>query len=81
MVNENPDNGWQEYKIHVMSELDDLKKLLSNMDERISDIRQIDVPSLRVEIAMLKIKSGIWGAIAGIIPVGIYFLYNHLGQK
>ena len=70
------DNGWQQYKIHIISELEDLKKLMDTMDQRISDIRHIDVPSLRVEIAMLKIKSGLWGAAAGMIPSLIYFFYS-----
>ena len=62
------DNGWQEYKQLVLQQIHDVKLSVAEMDKRITDIRQIDVPAIRVEIAMLKIQAGLWGALAGIIP-------------
>ncbi len=50
------DNGWKEWKNHVLSELDRLKPI------------QTDLTNIKVAIENLKVKSGIWGAIAGIIP-------------
>ena len=30
-----------------------------------------DISKLKVEIAVLRVKSGVWGLIGGAIPVGI----------
>ena len=37
------------------------------------DIKSLDekITLCRVDIAGLKVKSGIWGAVAGMIPAGI----------
>ncbi len=32
---------------------------------------QAGITDLRVDVAGLKVKAGIWGAIAGIIPAGL----------
>lgn len=50
------DNGWKEWKNHVLSELQRLEPI------------QTDITDIKVAIGKLKVKSGIWGAIAGIIP-------------
>jgi len=31
------------------------------------------INKIHVEIAVLKVKSGIWGAMGGAIPIAIYF--------
>ena len=33
---------------------------------------------LSVQITMLKVKSGIWGAIAGLIPVFVFFMWRYI---
>lgn len=50
------DNGWKEWKNHVLSELQRLEPI------------QTDITDIKVALGKLKVKSGIWGAIAGIIP-------------
>jgi hypothetical protein len=53
-------NGWNEWSRHVLAELernnDELKELRSALE------------GIRVEIATLKVKAGVWGAAAGLIP-------------
>lgn len=51
------DNGWKEWKNHVLSELQRLEPI------------QTDITDIKVAIGKLKVKSGIWGAIGGIIPL------------
>ncbi len=55
------DNNWNEWKNLVLNEL---KTLNTRMDTTAKEI-----VTIREAIAGLKIKSGIWGAIAGTIPV------------
>jgi len=55
------DNGWNEYQKLVLKSLEDLGEQNKLQDEKIGNIRE--------DIAGLKIKSGVWGAIAGCIPV------------
>ena len=38
------------------------------------------VNELKIEIRGLQIRSGIWGAIAGLIPAGLAIVYVVLGQ-
>jgi len=38
---------------------------------------QTSVNNIQIEIAVLKVKSGIWGAIGGVIPLVAYFLLEH----
>ena len=54
------ENGWNEYEKLVLAEL---KRLGDGQDKMI-----VDVGKNRVEIATLKVKAGIWGAIAGLVP-------------
>jgi len=59
-------NGWFEWSRHVLSEL-----------ERLSDGQESvksEVSKLRVDIAMLKVKSGVWGLIGGAISVTVGLL-------
>ena len=55
------DNGWNEYQKLVLSSLKDLSEQNKIQDDKIGNIRE--------DIAGLKVKSGVWGAIAGAIPV------------
>ena len=47
----------------VVLKLDTLEKKVEGLDEKIT--------LCRIDIAGLKVKSGIWGAIAGMIPAAI----------
>ena len=59
-------NGWSEYQKLVLSDLHDLKQ--SNKEARETMSR------VGAEIAALKVKAGIWGGLAGLIPFGLYLL-------
>ncbi len=49
----------------------ELKKELRNLSELVTQVR--------IDIAMLKVRAGLWGAAAGAVPVflaGLFSLYN-----
>ncbi len=57
-------NGWSEYEKLVLSKLDDHQEWLVDIQKNVS--------RMKTEIALLKLQSGMWGALAGAIPaVGI----------
>jgi hypothetical protein len=66
------ENGWGEYRKMVLKELENLGRVQE-------DIRK-DITLIREEIASLKVKSGVWGLVGGMIPVAIAIIYS-LVQK
>lgn len=56
-------NGWSAYQRLVLSEIADLKTDLAEA--------RADIVACRIEIATLKVKSGLWGATAGFVPAAL----------
>ena len=54
-------NEWNEWRQHILISMEKQETELKGLREEVSNIKQ--------EIAMLKVKSGMWGALAGAIPV------------
>ena len=63
--------GWGAYERMVLAKLEELG----------DDVKDIQREQTRqgVEIAMLRVKSGLWGATAGLVPFGLYVAYALLG--
>ena len=64
MADENGD--WREYKKLVMSEMERHSGHLCRLEKKIDNLRN--------DVVMLKVKSGVWGLFAGLIPVTIAIL-------
>ena len=73
-------NGWDNYQKLVLDKLEDHATTLHSLDAEVKSIRTEDIPGLQVEIAMLKIKAGVWGAAAGMIPAVLGVIYAHLSK-
>ena len=56
-------NGWSEYEKLVLNELERHNNLIEGIRKDVSDIRS--------EIAMLKVKSGLWGMLGAAIPLAL----------
>ena len=54
-------NGWNQYQKLVMDKLDDHDVKFNNIENKLTQIQ--------VDIATLKVKDGVWGGIAGLVPV------------
>jgi len=54
-------DGWSKYEKMVIDKLDDHGNKFSEIESKLTQIQ--------VDIATLKIKAGIWGGIAGLVPV------------
>ena len=68
---ETTSNGWNEWSKHVLLELNRLNGLYSQLtvalQER-NDAMNKEIQDIRVELATLKVRASIWGALAGLIP-------------
>lgn len=56
-----PPNSWAEWSKFVLKELERLNSCYKDLDAKVGNIA--------VDIAMLKVKAGLWGLIGGAIPV------------
>ena len=61
-----PPNGWSAHEKLVLSEIRDLKQDVRGM--------QTDLTMIKSELAALKVKAGAWGALAGLIPFGLFIM-------
>ena len=61
-------NGWNEYEKLVLDKLESHTETLRCLDTKMT--------SIRIEVAKLKVKAGIWGGLAGIVSaVGSMILF------
>ena len=56
-------NGWNQYQKLVMDKLTEHDEKFSSIEEKLI--------KLQVDLATLKVKAGVWGGVAGLIPVVI----------
>ena len=56
-------NSWETYGVHVLEEL-------KRLNTSVSDLHK-EVEYVKTEIAGLKVKASLWGALAGMVPVVI----------
>ena len=88
MVKADETNGWSEWSKFVLKELerlneqcDQLRKDHSNMNEKFNEKTQ----EIKTAIGMLgtemRLKSGIWGALAGLIPAILMLIYYWVARK
>ena len=63
------DNGWSKYEKMVIEKLDDHDGKFTSIEDKLIKIQ--------VDIATLKVKAGVWGGIAGLVPVvlGLVLFY------
>ena len=54
-------DGWSKYEKMVIDKLDDHGNKFSEIENKLTQIQ--------VDIATLKVKAGIWGGVAGLVPV------------
>lgn len=60
-------NGWDEWGRHVLTEMERLSEGQKAM--------QTTLVCVQVSIAKLKIKAGVWGALAGMIPAVVMIVF------
>ena len=63
------ESGWSQYEKMVIEKLDSHDGKFSVIDTKVTQIQ--------IDIATLKVKAGVWGGIAGLVPVvlGLVLFY------
>ena len=65
-------NGWEQYKRLVLSELERFNRTQDKLNKKLDKVI--------VDIATLKVKSGLWGLLGGTMPIlialMIWLLYH-----
>lgn len=64
-------NDWMEYRQFVVSKLADLDHKQDELGDQMTLVR--------IDLAMLKVRSGIWGGLAGTIPATVAVIAVFLG--
>ena len=54
-------DSWSKYEMMVIDKLDEHGNKFNDIENKLTQIQ--------VDIATLKVKAGIWGGIAGLVPV------------
>lgn len=75
------ENGWLEYQKLVLSELERHNVWLQALDNKLNLIRQEMQEGLagqKTDIALLKLKSSLWGGLAGLGTGIAFFLLKWL---
>ena len=66
-------NGWEQYQKLVLAELVRLNEGVEGLKRQMTQVQ--------TQVAVLKVKSGLWGLVAGAIPVLILVLLQYLGKR
>ena len=66
------ENGWSQYQKLVVDKLDDHDGKFTSIEDKLTKIQ--------VDIATLKVKAGVWGGIAGLIPVVVAIVMFYATQ-
>lgn len=69
----NGSNGWTTYGKLVLTELERHQDSLDKIDSKIATIKEVDLPNIRTELATLKTKAMLLGAVAGTLFSGLVF--------
>ena len=64
-------NGWNEWSRHVLKELERLNECYEDLAKEFHEYRIKSAENF----ATLKVKAGLWGALAGAVPVALGMLY------
>lgn len=66
-VNRARDGGFDEYRHLIMETLERLQRGITAIDVKVDLLRTQEVEALKIDVAMLKVRASIFGAIAGAI--------------
>jgi hypothetical protein len=59
------DYGWDVNRKLILDSIDRLRDELAAIKSKLDQFRQDDIAQIRTEIALLKVKSSMWGAAMG----------------
>lgn len=73
------EDGWREYRRLILAELERINISINDINKKIEQFRSDEIAQIKVAIAMLQVKSGVWGAAAGLIVAVGAALLKYVG--
>lgn len=71
------------YRLMLLSRLDGLRCEIEALDQKLDRLRTDELQRIWQEINRLEAKAGVWGALAGLIPVllaiGLFLINRKIG--
>lgn len=64
-TNRGRDGGFDEYRHLIMETLERLQRGITAIDVKVDSLRTQEVEALKIDVAMLKVRASIYGALAG----------------
>jgi hypothetical protein len=58
----------------LFREISRVREEVEGVSDKFDKLKDGDITTMKVEIAMLKVKAGVWGLLGGMISVGIAIL-------
>ena len=77
-----PGNGWEQWQNHILIELKRLSDACEGFPRAMEDLTKKvndEMTELKTDIAMLKVKSGVYGLVGGAILLVMYILARSIG--
>lgn len=72
---ERDERDWFQYRRLILSELTRISNAIAEVDAKIERLRSDEISKLKVDVAMLQVKAGMWGALGGLaIALGTVLL-------
>ena len=78
MTEQHSEDGWNEYRKLVLSQLIDLNKSVEKLNDRFDTYLSKDISNVKMEIATLKVKAGLWGLLGASIPSSVAIIVHFL---
>lgn len=72
---------WFDYRRLVLTQIQALQIDLSAIRTEVQTFRTRDIGEIKIEIALLKLKSSMWGAILGAVGGGVISFVVTVGSK
>ena len=77
-MEQHSEDGWNEYRKLVLSELKNLNKSIDKLNDRFDVFLSTDISTIKAEITALKVKAGLWGLFGASIPSSIAVMVHFL---
>lgn len=73
--------SWGEYRKLLLSELERMNKAIEETNRKLDGFRRDEINQLQLDMAMLKVKSGIASAIVSVlVSIGVALILKGAGQ-
>ncbi len=67
MLDSDLPGDWGQYRKLILSELQRISQDLKDLGSRLDTFRDAELSQIKIDVAMLKVKAGVWGGMSGLL--------------